>query len=81
VGQRPPRRGKTPNVRVQSKPVGLVTRREAGKASHESFPSPPEIAVGPLGRWRDITHVTAGLTAAVRVTSLGWTNEGFDEQG
>jgi dipeptidyl aminopeptidase/acylaminoacyl peptidase len=37
--------------------------------------------VGPLGRWRDITHVNAGLTAAVRVTSLPWTNEGFDEQG
>jgi dipeptidyl aminopeptidase/acylaminoacyl peptidase len=50
-------------------------------ASHESFSSPPEIEVGPLGRWRDITHVNAGLTAAVRVTSLPWTNEGFDEQG
>jgi len=50
-------------------------------ASHESFRSPPEIEVGPLGGWRDITHVNAGLTAAVRVTSLAWTNEGFDEQG
>jgi dipeptidyl aminopeptidase/acylaminoacyl peptidase len=50
-------------------------------ASHESFRSPPEIEVGPPGRWRDITHVNAGLTAAMRVTSLAWTNEGFAEQG
>jgi dipeptidyl aminopeptidase/acylaminoacyl peptidase len=50
-------------------------------ASHQSFRSPPEIEVGPPGRWRDITHVNAGLTAPMSVTSLTWTNEGFEEQG
>jgi len=50
-------------------------------ASHESFRSPPEIEVGPPGHWRDITRVNAGLTAAMTVTSLAWTNDGFDVQG
>ena len=50
-------------------------------ASHESFTSPPEIEVGPLGQWRDITHVNAGLSAHMKVTSLSWKNEGFDVQG
>jgi dipeptidyl aminopeptidase/acylaminoacyl peptidase len=50
-------------------------------AAHESFTAPPEIEVGPLGQWRDITHVNAGLSAHVKVTSLSWKNEGFDVQG
>lgn len=50
-------------------------------ASHESFTSPPEIEVGPLGQWRDITRVNAGLSAHMKVTSLSWKNEGFDVQG
>jgi dipeptidyl aminopeptidase/acylaminoacyl peptidase len=56
-------------------PKGIVA------ASHESFTSPPEIEVGPPGHWHDITHVNAGLAAAMKVTSLTWKNEGFEEQG
>jgi dipeptidyl aminopeptidase/acylaminoacyl peptidase len=50
-------------------------------ASHESFRSPPEIEVGPPGHWRDLTRVNTGLTAPMTVTSLAWTNDGFDVQG
>lgn len=49
--------------------------------THQSFTSPPEIEVGPIGRWRDVTEVNAGLSLAARVLSIRWRNEGFDEQG
>jgi dipeptidyl aminopeptidase/acylaminoacyl peptidase len=50
-------------------------------ASHESFTAPPEIEVGPVGHWNDLTAVNQGLTAAMRVMSVAWTNEGFHVQG
>jgi dipeptidyl aminopeptidase/acylaminoacyl peptidase len=50
-------------------------------ASHESFTAPPEIQVGPVGNWSDLTAVNQGLTAAMNVVSAGWTNEGFHIQG
>jgi dipeptidyl aminopeptidase/acylaminoacyl peptidase len=50
-------------------------------ASHESFTAPPEIQVGPLGNWSDLTAVNQGLTAAMNVVSAAWTNEGFHIQG
>jgi dienelactone hydrolase len=49
--------------------------------SHESFTSPPEIEAGPIGRWRDVTKLNAGLAAPARVVSITWKNEGFSEQG
>jgi dipeptidyl aminopeptidase/acylaminoacyl peptidase len=50
-------------------------------ASHETFTTPPEIEVGPPGRWHDLTSVNAGLGTRTKVISVRWTNEGFDEQG
>jgi dipeptidyl aminopeptidase/acylaminoacyl peptidase len=49
--------------------------------AHESFTQPPEIRVGRLGKWRDLTHVNAGMTAAFEVRSLHWRNDGVDVQG
>ena len=49
--------------------------------AHESFTSPPEIRVGRIDHWRDITHANAGLSAPFTVQSLTWHNEGFDVQG
>lgn len=48
---------------------------------HQDFTRPPEIAVGPLGQWRDLTTANAGLSAAVRVQSLHWRSDGFTVQG
>jgi dipeptidyl aminopeptidase/acylaminoacyl peptidase len=48
---------------------------------HESFTTAPEIAVGPLGRWRDLTHLNRGLTLDAQVRSITWSNEGFSVQG
>ena len=50
-------------------------------ASHESFTAPPEIEVGPVGHWSDLTAVNQGLTAEMNVLSAAWTNEGFHVQG
>jgi dipeptidyl aminopeptidase/acylaminoacyl peptidase len=49
--------------------------------SHESFTTAPEIEVGSIGRWHDVTRLNAGLTMPARVTSITWKNDGFSEQG
>jgi dienelactone hydrolase len=49
--------------------------------SHESFLAPPEIEVGPVGHWNDLTAVNQGLGAPMNVVSVAWTNEGFHVQG
>jgi dipeptidyl aminopeptidase/acylaminoacyl peptidase len=54
---------------------------EALAAAHESFTTPPEIRVGRIGHWRDLTQANAGLSASVEVRGLSWRNEGFDVQG
>jgi dipeptidyl aminopeptidase/acylaminoacyl peptidase len=50
-------------------------------AAYDSFTTAPEIRVGRIGHWRDLTHENAGLTAPFEVRSLTWRNEGFDVQG
>jgi dipeptidyl aminopeptidase/acylaminoacyl peptidase len=47
----------------------------------EDFSSAPEIAVGPIGEWHDVTQDNAGWTAPADVRSLSWTHDGFDVQG
>jgi dipeptidyl aminopeptidase/acylaminoacyl peptidase len=49
--------------------------------SHETFEAPPEIEVGTLGHWHNLTNVNAGLTMPLRVQSITWKSEGFDVQG
>jgi dipeptidyl aminopeptidase/acylaminoacyl peptidase len=50
-------------------------------AEHESFLQAPEIEVGAVGRWRNLTAVNAGSRLAARVQSIGWKSDGFDVQG
>ena len=48
----------------------------------ESLAHPPEIWVGPIGGWKQITSRNAGLTPAWgEAKSIHWTNEGFNLQG
>jgi dipeptidyl aminopeptidase/acylaminoacyl peptidase len=49
--------------------------------AHESFTQPPEIAVGLIGHWRNLTSSNAGMSLPARVQSVWWKNEGFDVQG
>jgi dipeptidyl aminopeptidase/acylaminoacyl peptidase len=50
-------------------------------AEHQSFTEPPEIAIGPIGHWRNLTTMNAGLRLAARVQSVWWKSDGFDVQG
>ncbi len=61
--------------------VAPVCGTDATAVIRQSFTAPPEIAVGPIGRWAAITHANDGLTAPLSARSLTWTKDGFGEQG
>ena len=48
---------------------------------HQSFTSPPEIEIGRIGYWHDLTHANAGLGMPLTAGSVVWKSEGFDMQG
>jgi dipeptidyl aminopeptidase/acylaminoacyl peptidase len=48
---------------------------------HETFSAPPEIEVGTIGHWRDLTNVNAGLATPLRAQSVSWTSDGYNVQG
>jgi dienelactone hydrolase len=50
-------------------------------SEHQSFTQAPEIMVGTVGHWKDLTAVNAGLRLQARVQSIWWKNDGFDVQG
>jgi dipeptidyl aminopeptidase/acylaminoacyl peptidase len=47
----------------------------------EDFVTPPEIAVGPIGEWRNLTAVNDGLRQNIRVQDLEWRSDGWPVQG
>jgi dipeptidyl aminopeptidase/acylaminoacyl peptidase len=55
-------------------PSGLIA------AEHESFTEPPEIEIGTMGRWRNLTSENQGSLHA-KVQSLWWQSDGFTVQG
>ena len=56
---------------------GMVTAMVRQSLAH-----PPEVWVGPIGNWRQITTVNANLKPAWgEAKSIHWTNEGFKLQG
>ena len=54
---------------------------ETFAAAYQTFTAPPEIRVGHIDRWRDLTRVNSGLTGSFEVRSLSWCSDGFDVQG
>lgn len=50
-------------------------------AERESFTQAPEIAVGRMGHWRNLTAANSRLSLPARVQSLWWKSDGFDVQG
>jgi dipeptidyl aminopeptidase/acylaminoacyl peptidase len=48
---------------------------------HESIILPPEIEIGAIGHWRNLTAVNAGFNSPARAQSVWWKNDGFDVQG
>jgi dipeptidyl aminopeptidase/acylaminoacyl peptidase len=48
----------------------------------QSFDEPPEVWVGPIGSWRQVTRTNEGQRPAWgQAVSLEWTSGGFDVQG
>jgi dipeptidyl aminopeptidase/acylaminoacyl peptidase len=62
---------------------GISTACPSGTTAdaHESFTVPPEIQIGAVGHWRDLTAINAGMSAPMRVQSVWWKSDGFDAQG
>jgi dipeptidyl aminopeptidase/acylaminoacyl peptidase len=51
-------------------------------AERSTFETPPEIWVGPIGDWRQLTNNNSALSATWgKAESLEWANEGFNIQG
>jgi dipeptidyl aminopeptidase/acylaminoacyl peptidase len=63
--------------------AGISTACPSGVTAdeHQSFVSAPEIEIGSIGHWRNLTAVNAGMSAVATVLSVWWKNEGFDVQG
>ncbi|HEV7359113.1 MAG TPA: prolyl oligopeptidase family serine peptidase [Steroidobacteraceae bacterium] len=62
---------------------GISTACPSGVTAdaHESFTQAPEIEIGAIGHWRNLTDANSGLSLAGRVQSVWWKNDGFDIQG
>jgi dipeptidyl aminopeptidase/acylaminoacyl peptidase len=51
-------------------------------AERSTFDTPPEIWVGPIGEWRQLTNNNSAISATWgKAENLEWTNEGFNIQG
>ncbi len=51
-------------------------------AERSSFETPPEIWVGPIGKWRQLTNNNSALSPTWgKGQNLEWTNDGFNIQG
>jgi dipeptidyl aminopeptidase/acylaminoacyl peptidase len=63
--------------------AGISTACPTGMTAdvHESFTTPPEIEVGLIGHWRDITASNRGMSPPARAQSVWWKNDGYDVQG
>jgi len=48
---------------------------------HQSFNRPPEIEIGAVGRWRDLTRLNDGLATQFAVHSVNWTSDAWHLQG
>jgi dipeptidyl aminopeptidase/acylaminoacyl peptidase len=63
--------------------AGISTACPSGATAteHQSFDAAPEIEVGKIGHWRNLTALNAGMTSVAKVQSVWWKNDGLDVQG
>ncbi len=54
---------------------------EVSALTHQTFISAPEIAVGPIDNWKNITHANEHLKIAYQVQSLSWNSDQYSVQG
>jgi dipeptidyl aminopeptidase/acylaminoacyl peptidase len=63
--------------------VSVACKADRVATIHQGYATPEEIAVGPMGHWRDITSVNQGVMApaAAQNVPITWQHDGFKEQG
>ena len=62
-------------------PLSASCGTDQTAVAHTSFTRPPEIEIGAIGAWHDLTHENAGRTAPVIAINVTWKNEGLAVQG
>jgi dipeptidyl aminopeptidase/acylaminoacyl peptidase len=63
--------------------ISVACAADRAATIRQGFTTPAEIAVGPIGQWRDVTSDNAGVMApaAARTLNISWQRDGFAEQG
>ncbi len=61
--------------------VATDCRTETTVTVHQSFTKAPEIEVGLLGAWHDLTHTNTGQSVPARVQSIRWHSGALTPQG
>jgi len=75
-------RWSAPETLTSHLPAGSTAcRAGVGAVVHESFTAGPEIEVGAIGHWHDLTRSNTGLTLSAHVRSITWSNDGLTAQG
>ncbi len=62
-------------------PLSASCGTDQTAVAHVSFDKPPEIELGAVGAWHDLTHENAGRAVAVSASNVTWKNEGLAVQG
>jgi dipeptidyl aminopeptidase/acylaminoacyl peptidase len=63
---------------------GIATSADGAivAAVRETITTPPEVWVGPVGQWTQVTHANSGTHATWgEAASVSWRSDGFDVQG
>lgn len=59
----------------------LACDRDASAIVRQDFEHPPEIAVGKLGAWHDLTKNNVGVAVETKAQNVTWKSDAFDVQG
>ena len=62
-------------------PVAASCASKVTAVVRQDFTTPPEIVVGELGAWKQLTHANDGLTAPAIASSISWKGDGHAVQG
>jgi len=62
-------------------PVSFGCATDVSATVLQSFTEAPEIAVGAMGQWHDLTRVNAAQKSPARPQSISWTDDGMAVQG
>jgi dipeptidyl aminopeptidase/acylaminoacyl peptidase len=71
----------TDSVAARDEGTSLACPSGLFAVEHESFTAPPEIEIGTMERWRNLTAENSDMSLKARVRSIWWTSDEFTVQG